>query len=119
MRDKFFIEPMRAAPGRNQGSSLVGRTPRRTPLVRSRRPRRLVEEITNPEERVQGDPRGPGSAPLSSSSLWVGRPPMGTPLRSWFGNTLSLSYILLKPTFYEPREKLGAAVSARPHATNS
>ena len=54
---------------------------RADPLVRSRRPRRLPDELTKPEERVQRDPRGPGGPPhLASSLLLVGRRPMVTPL---------------------------------------
>jgi len=39
------------------------------PLVRSRRPRQPVGAI---EERVPGDPRGPGARPTLFSTHWVG-----------------------------------------------
>jgi len=52
----------------------------------------LVRKSTTPEERVQGDPRGPGGPPhLASSSTLVGRRPKVTPLRSRFGNNTQVT----------------------------
>ncbi len=81
----FFLAQMG---GKGRAVPRIDCTPWKTtcgadPPVRNRRPRRLVEEIGSPAERVQGDPRRPGGPPYEAGDFAVIHPFSGGPRKNW------------------------------------